>query len=54
MSKNKNTQKRITVDSLWNKRLVDKGFCSAQSHSQSVPKKHPEVYINYKLAQASY
>ena len=37
---------------------VDRGFCHAQSHSHSVPTKHTEAYINYKLvgllAQAYY
>ena len=29
--------------------VVDRGFCPAWSCSHSVPKKHTEVYINYKL-----
>ena len=37
---------------------VDRGFCPAQSCRRSVPKKHTEAYINYKLfdllAQAYY
>ena len=37
---------------------VDPGFCPTRSFSCSVPRKHTEVYINYKLtglvAQASY
>ena len=32
---------------------VDRGFCSAQSCSCLVPKKHSEVYTNHKLAGLS-
>lgn len=28
---------------------VDKSFFCAQSHSRSLPKKHTEKYVNYKL-----
>ena len=28
---------------------VDRGFCPVRSNSHLVPKKHTEVYINYKL-----
>ena len=38
--------------------LIDRNFCPAKFHSHSVPKKHIEAYINYKLfgllAQAYY